>query len=308
MQEPKNADGFQHSNLRVNMAKQVTVNIFDIDWDKKGQAQKFSETLLEFGTLKLDQRWRDDIRLEFVKEDEILGFKVIKLDFVKKREVGPGRMANASPIQGVQMGRDENFGEETAALYVPKKQWLLVLHNQSGVGPTRITSYCNAIDPGNSERHFNYKATAKLDAEAMKKLKSMNGIRSISVTATMDALTEAEREAGTSLAAASRPAKPARINFELHANPSHKRGKFLAFPVAMNLINGLRRRGEDVTRLQVTGESDEIGGKDMMIDLLHHKIKRKFSESELSVVDHRYTRQSRLELLDRAFRGWHKSL
>ena len=290
------------------MAKQVSVNIFDIQWDENRGTQKLSETLDEFEGLPLDKRWRDDVRLEKVKKSNILSFPVYMLDFVKKREVGPGRMADATAIKDIQLDQGENFGEETAALYVPKKKWLLVLHNQAGMGPSRIASYCNALDPGNANRHFDYEAHPKLDAAVMKKLKEMKGISSISVTATMDALNAAELGSGTSFAEASRPAKPNRISFQLMANPPHKKGMSLDKPLMKKLIYGLLKVGEDVTKLQVTGESDEVGGKDLLIDLLHHKIKRKFSADDLKIVAHRYTVESRWEMLDRSFRGWHNSL
>lgn len=290
------------------MAKQVSVNIFDIQWDEKRGTQKLSDTFDEFASLPLDRRWRDDVRLELVKQSVILGFPVYMLDFVKKREVGPGRMADATAIKDIKLDRGENFGEETAALYVPKKKWLLVLHNQAGMGPSRIASYCNALDPGNSERHFDYEAQPKLDAAVMKKLNAMRGISTISITATMDALNAAEAGAGTSFAEASRPAKPNRLSFQLMANPPYKKGRFLDGILMKKLIDGLLRGGEDVTKLEVTGESDEVGGKDMLIDLLHHKVKRKFSADELKIVAHRYTVESRWDMLDRCFRGWHNAL
>jgi len=43
------------------MAKQVSVNIFDVEWDELGKTQKLSDTLDEFLVLPLDQRWREDM-------------------------------------------------------------------------------------------------------------------------------------------------------------------------------------------------------------------------------------------------------
>ena len=159
------------------MSKQVTVNIFDIEWDEKRGTQKLSDTLDEFRELALDKRWRDDIRLEYIEVEEIEGARVYKLDFVKRREVGPGRLASGTPIKSIQMAGDEDFGEETAAYYVPKKKWLLVLNNPSGVGPSRMMAYCNALDPGAEDRHFDYAALPKLDTAVLKKLKGSDQIQ-----------------------------------------------------------------------------------------------------------------------------------
>lgn len=286
------------------MTKQVTVNIFDVEWDEKRGTQKLSDTLDEFSQLPLDQRWRDDIRLEGVETQEIVNFKVYKLDFVKRREVGPGRLANGTAIKAIKMALDEDFGEETAAFYVPKKKWLLVLHNHAGVGPSRMMAYCNALDPGVADRHFDYAALPKLDAAVLQKLNGLKGITSVSVTATMDALTAAEAQSGTSLAQASRAVKSKRISIQLLANDSRKKGSFLDGLPIRSLIDGLLKGGDDVTKLQVSGESHDVGGKDTVIDLLHHKIKRKFSADDLRIEEHRYTLSSRWDLLHRAFRGW----
>ena len=67
------------------------------------------------------------MRLELVKTSNILNFPVYLLDFVKKREVGLGRMADATAIKDIKLDHGENFGEETAALYIPKKKWLAAI-------------------------------------------------------------------------------------------------------------------------------------------------------------------------------------
>lgn len=290
------------------MAKQVSVNIFDVEWDELGKTQKLSDTLDEFQALPLDQRWRDDIRLEHIQVTEVVGTKLYKLDFVKRRDVGPGRLANGSPIEAIQMAQDEDFGEETAAIYVPQKKWLIVLHNVAGVGPSRMMAYCNALDPGNADRHFHYAASPKLDPSALKRMQGMVGISSVNVTATMDAFQDADADSGMGIARATRVVKPKRISLQLMANETRKRGSFLESNSIGKFIDGMLRRGEDVTKLEVSGESPEADGKDLVIDLLHHKIKRKFPANELHVVEHRYTRKSRLELLERAYLGWRKTL
>lgn len=66
----------------------------------------------------------------------------------------------------------------------------------------------------------------------------------------------------------------------------------------------LFNQGDAVTKLKVKGEDPTTGMKDEVINLLNHKIKRQYSADELKVVDHRYTIQSRWDLLDRALRGW----
>ena len=206
------------------------------------------------------------------------------------------------------MERTENFGEETAAYFVPSRKWLLILHNQAGIGSSRIMSYCNALDPGNANRHFNYSANPKLDATILQKLQDMKNISGLSVTATVDALNANGANLGMSLAAASRPAKARRLSFQMSANDAHKKGRSLERGMVMSFVDNLLGHPDDVTKLQVTGESEDVAGKDMMIDLLKHKLLRKYSADELTIIEHRYTLESRWDLLDRSFRGWHTTI
>ena len=111
------------------MAKMVTVNLFDVDWTPQ-TAQKLTDTLDEFNLLPLDQRWRGEIRLEQILKIPAGLYPnlpaVYHLDFVKKREVGPGKLGNAAPVSGIQMNVDEDFGEETGCLAVCRSnmRWL----------------------------------------------------------------------------------------------------------------------------------------------------------------------------------------
>ena len=289
------------------MVKQVTVNLYDVEWDQQ-RSQPLADTLQEFDRLPLAQRWRSDVRLERVSEIQTQNRQVFRLDFTKKREVGPGKLADATAITSIRMAINENFGEETAAFYVPTRNWLLILHNQAGIGPTRMMSYCNALDPGNANRHFSYVASPKLDATILRKLQTMRTYSKLSVKASVDALDQEGERFGMSLAEATRPAHARVISFELSANEAHRKGLSLDRGFVRSTINALRRMGDDVSRLQVTGESDEVAGKDMMIDLLQHKLKRKYRSDELIVNDHRYTLESRWDILQRAFIGWNSNL
>jgi hypothetical protein len=284
------------------MSKQVTINIFDVEWDER-HTQRLRETIDEFESLDLERRWRDDVRLEVIRKSQVLTTDVYALNFVKKRDIGPGRIAAHTPIQSIALRADEDFGEETAALYVPAKKWLLVLHNQNGVGISRMMAYFNALDPGNTERYFNYSACPKIDARTFDKFSQLKNITRVSVTATLDALSAAEASGGTSLAQATRSINARRIHFELSANEPHKKGFFLLREKAESLVQGLLR-SDDVSMLKVKGESDSVGEADLMIDLLRDKIKRKFPVERLQVDGHRYTFESRQDLLSYTLRGW----
>lgn len=286
------------------MATEVSVNLFDIEWSA-GKTQKLSETLDEFSRLPLDQRWRGEIRLEQIQEEDVARKRVYLLDFTKRREVGPGRLGHRAPIADIKLDRDEDFGEETAALYCPAKKWLLVLHNQSGVGPSRMMSYFNALDPGVADRHFDYGATPQLDPTAVRRFRGMKKISTVRVTATVGALAAAQADAGDALASATRAVNAKRITFELKANSAWGRGDVLSQRPTMQFIEGLQGQNDEVTKLEVVGQID---GRDQMINLLEHRVRRKYSVAELQVLHHRYTLESRWKLLLRTFTFWQENL
>lgn len=286
------------------MAKEVSINLFDLEWDQ--HTQRLRDTLDEYRAMLLTDRWRYDIRLEEIVPHTDRHRDVYLLDFAKRREVGPGRLGRRVPIAPIELNRDEDFGEETAALYAPGKRWLLVLHNHAGVGASRMCSYFNAVDPNNEGRPFTYAARPKLDGSAARRFEGMERISRVSVTATADALAEAQADTGAAFAHATRSVNARRVKFELVANDKYQRGGFLALGQTLGLIKGLQEQDEDqVSHLEVKGEVD---GRDQIIDLIEHKIRKKFPASDLQVVHHRYTLESRWNLLLRAYHYWHDNL
>lgn len=287
----------------------VTIGLFDVSQGE--HTPRLSHTIEIINELPLAQRWRGDIRLDEIAERTVEGSRVYMLDFAKRRDIGPGRLTQGRAIQPIAMSREEAFGEETAAMYVPRRKWLLLLQNQAGIGPNRLMGYFNAVDPGNAQ--LDYSAEPRLDAEAVAKLERMRHVSTVEVTATLDALNGASRQLGRPLAEAARPSGAQRISFTLMANVPYKRGRFLDVGPIRGLLQGLRAEtgGEvdersPVSRLRVKGE-DPDGDRDMVVDLIKHRVRRRYREEELEIVDRRFTIESRWRLLERTFRAWNES-
>lgn len=286
------------------MGKNVTVNLFDVSWQK---AQKLSETLDEFLNQRLAERWRNDIRLETVEKlpaDEMVAFSTYALNFAKSREIGPGRLARTAAIGDIGLNRDEQFGEETSALYVPAKKWLLILGNHYGVGPSRMAEYFNALDPGDGDRHFDYIVSPKIDVNALKRMKAMTHFSQVVVTANVGAFEHAEGDVGESVKQAAQAVHAERLHLKLDSNKPHRKGDFLRLREAKVFINSMLNNAAEVDKLEVKGGGGDANEKDQVIDLLTHKLRRKYPESELVVVNHRYTAGSKTHLLRKACRGW----
>lgn len=292
------------------MTSQVTVNLFDVSWTEK-KTQKLSDTLHEFAGLDLADRWRLDTRLdrvEFAAKDLVVKEDAYHLDFAKSRAIGPGRLAHKEAISDIRLSQEEFFGEETAALYLPARKWLLILHNQYGVGPSRIASYLNALDPGNEERHFDYKIDPKIDSTALKRMRAMKHFSALEVTANVGAFEEANDELGESVKEVAKEAKAMRLHLRLEANEVRRRGNHLEKGKIGDLIRTmLRNDANDVHKLEVKG-GENADQRDQVINLLKHKLKQRFPIGQLDVVNHRYTFASKIRLLRSACRGWMNSL
>lgn len=286
------------------MGKNVTVNLFDVSWTK---AQKLSDTLDEYSKQNLPKRWRHDIRLETIDAlpaDAMLNVATYALNFAKSRDIGPGRLGKAAAIGDIGLKIDEQFGEETSALYVPQKKWLLILGNHYGVGPSRMAEYFNAVDPADGDRFFDYLVSPRIDANALKRMKAMTHFSQVTVTANVGAFEHAEGELGESVKQAAEAVHAERLHLKLDSNKPHKKGSFLRLQEAKGLIASLLNNAAEVDKLEVKGGGEDAGTKDQVIDLLKHKLRKKFPEVELVVANHRYTAGSKTNLLRKACRGW----
>lgn len=290
------------------MANTVTINLFEVS--RTPDTQALSQTLHEFAQLPLEQRTRSDIRLDTVTLmpiDDVLPVEVWCLDFAKGRDVGPGKMARDKGVSDVGLGDDEFFGEETAALYVPNKKWLLVLNNHYGVGPSRMAAYFNALDPGNSSRHLMYSIAPKIDQAALKKMKAMKQFAEVELTASVGAFDETDG-VGESVLEAASGISAQRVHLRFIANEKHKKGYILRRDAVMGLVDKLLQKSEDVDVLKIKRAEEVAEKQDRVINLIEHKIRRHYTQRDLTVTNHRYTYQSKIDLLRRACRGWLDSI
>lgn len=285
------------------MSRKVTVNLFEVS--RTEGTQPLSATLDEFAALTLDQRLRTDVRLEHIDKhppDTVLPFVVYLLNFAKAREIGPGKMAADHPVSDVGLSPDELFGEETAALYIPAKNWILVLNNHYGIGPSRMATYFNALDPG-SDRHFFYTIAPKIDQSALEKMQAMPNFAEVEITANVGAFETGEM-VGESVYEATSGVGAQRLSLKLCANEAHKKGYVLNLQNIRGFIDRVLARSDDVSVLKVKSADQAATDQDRVINLIEHKIKLRYSDSALQVFNHRYTLASKINLLRQSCRYW----
>lgn len=287
------------------MTRYVTVNLFEVHQGARTQA--LADTLDEFAALPIDQRWRSDIRLDQawrVAADGVLAHVAYHLGFAKGRPIGPGRMSAHQPVTDVGLNGGEQFGEETAALFLPHKGWLLALHNQYGVGPSRMAGYFNALDPGSADRHFDYEVRPMIDRQTLARMNAMGGFAQLWVTASVGAFEALDDEVGESVSQAADATNAMRVELRLAANALHRRGGKLNMLAARRFINGLLSHGDGVDKIEVKSSDAQLETSDRVVDLIEHKVRRRYPDTQLNVLHHRYTYASKIDLLRRACRGW----
>jgi len=289
------------------MTKQITINLFKVS--RTDETPPLSDTLEEFAALLLENRWRSDVRLDKVsreKEDKILPLEAFHLNFAKLRDVGPGKMGKDSEVSDIGLEKDEWFGEETTVLYVPQKQWLLVLNNHYGVGVSRMASYFNSLDPGNTEQPFRYTIAPQIDQNALKKMMATERLGNIEVVANIGAFANSE-VVGTSVYTAASSVSAQSLSLKLCAHELRRRGGVLRWETVLAFLDMLRKNPEEISTLKVTLE-ERMDAQDKVIDLLEQKIHRKYTDKDLTVQNHRYTYDSKIYLLRKTCGYWHKTL
>lgn len=284
--------------------KQVSVNLYDINYPVEN-TYSIDDVVNLYQALPLDQRWRNDIRLDDIDRYNYLGEDVILLNFSKKRDIGPGKVRDDQPVVGVKLGQGYSFSEETTGLLHLGTNTLILINNFYGIGINRITEYLNAVDPGNSRIFLNFYGEPRLNPTAYAQFKRMKSVDKIIVSATIEALTEDQHDAGLSMGRATKILGGRKIHFEMSANEGRKRSRTMQQGPVMSLLKKLRLHDEDeVSILKVKGQ---VGDRDKMIDLIKQKMTQKFPAKDLIVTDNKYTLNSKKSILERTFTGW-KSL
>lgn len=286
----------------------VTINLFEVK--KSERTQRLSRTLEEYALLDLQQRLRDDVRLDYVfchPPDQIVPHVSWDLNFAKGRVIGPGRMDRSLPVADIGLTAGQMFGEETTALYLPHRRWLLVLSNHYGVGPAKMGSYLNALDPGSS-RHFDYSVQPMLDRTTVARMEQMQRISEVEIVASVGAFAGADDVTGESVLEAAQATGALRVSLKLVAHHKHGRGGRLNMAPIRQLIDHLLPQDDGIEKLSVRGGGDELERKDLAINLIEQKIKCTYPSRALLIEGNRYTFASKIDLLRRACRGWLETL
>lgn len=228
------------------------------------------------------------------------------LDFTKLRfDHGPGRVKRTAPIRSFHLAEDEGFGEETAALYDPLTEHIVIQYNHNGPRASAIAEYLSLCEP-DIDRNFEF--LPKLDGNVQVKFAKQGILKKLTFRIAAPSPTSAMREAGVSVGRAidlSDEVGAHSIDVTLSAG----RGKLHDNRVRHIVNNLLRFRDNDrrhdsneLSALRVHGKVDEVSPIEEL-DFLVPKI-----SMEIDGIQRddglRYTRDSRWSALLRARNGW----
>lgn len=233
---------------------------------------------------------------------------VYLLDFVKRREVGPGKVGVNSNIVPFDFAAGENFGEETSVLFDPENDWLLVQYNQHGVRSGSITSYLNLYE---HDPKSDWLIDPVLDPNTEARLKAKTNVRAASMRfALNNRLTAELRESGVPLGSVLAELGESTGSATMEITLSKSRDPGFIDKSVRTLMRMLSRNHDDEDGVRQLELKARAAGdlKDETIDLLKHRIKAQYSSNDLIVLGGRYTVESRWIALQRLHRGWLEEL
>lgn len=300
------------------MAGEMAVHLFDV---RRFNGSPRLDVLLE-------QIAADDLtaRLKLVGQQEIRAESIQRpnsdgnrspywlIDFTKIRfEHGPGKASREEPIEGFDLAEDEGFGEETAALYDPRFQVLLVQYNHFGVRASTIGHYFSLYNY-EEDAIRSYDLLMRMDENADLRFASKEVIRKLHFKVAPPKMTSRQRAGNVSLGRAldvSDSLGAETIEVVISAGRSANSSLSIDRARAMVAkLMGMRPTDGDndpvLTKLEVTGKESPVDPTDVL-NLIAPKLEVQIADLELGR-DLRYTQQSRWAGLIRARNGWARVL
>lgn len=269
----------------------------------------------------LDQIATDDLaaRLRVVGHQEIRAEAVLRprtdenptpywlLDFTKIRfEHGPGKAGRAAAIEGFELGADEGFGEETAALYDPAHAVLLVQYNHFGVRAGTIQQYLSLYNY-EAEVIRSYELLMRMDDNAEIRYANKQLIKKLHFKIAPPKMTRGQRQGNVSLGRSLDVSDSLGAeSIEIVVTSGRRTEATLNTQGVRALVQRLLpMRGADdpvLTKLEVAGRETPADPTDVL-NLIAPKLEFSFPDLVLGD-DLRYTQRSRWDGLLRARQGW----
>lgn len=214
---------------------------------------------------------------------------------------GPGKASLETPIEGININDDQDFVEETACLFDPNSNHLIVQYNHYGAKIGAIQEFFNTF---NNQGNFYFDFIPAYDADTEQKFENRQANRRIKFAIDPRMFDEGDFQRGTPLASAIKMGQDTNsARLELNISVSRARTSRLS-QLTDGILASLKRKAEDdpdaVSKLEVGIEG--LDGRLQVLDLIGQRLLRTF-DIELGN-DRRLPRANRYQALEVALAGW----
>jgi hypothetical protein len=229
------------------------------------------------------------------------------LDFIKIRDThGPAKGSKTKAVQGFNFVGDETFCEETALIYIPKTNHMLIQYNHYGVKYSVIEDYLSQyIEAVNNI----YELTPKYDADVERQFEDRKFIKKLDMAIDPRHLSKEDRAKGTALVDAidiGDKSEAAHISIAVKASRT-KKGHLNPFidktVETLRRIQLLKPKAVSKIKASVVGIDEKVA----VLDLIAHRLTMSLGDIKPGK-DKRWPRADRYRGLFRVMTGWKKVL
>lgn len=226
-------------------------------------------------------------------------------DFTKVRyDGGPGKASEGTPVESFEMAGGYGFAEETAMLYDPNTDYVVMQYNHYGPRAQSISDYLSVFD---LEQPNSYQFLLQLNATAQARLKSKTIFTRLKIRIAPAKLSDAFRKANVALVTALESQATfvggdfviVEVGLERENKGSLKLKKWLP-----NFIKMANQEPEAVSALTISGR-DGVDQPIDPVDLIHERLETVIQDMPLDA-GLRYPTEDRYKALRRAHNGWKK--
>ena len=125
-----------------NHMDKFTVKLYDVE-ERAGQLLPACASIMAMSKTARDITINKyPMKMEYLSK---LPDGLVLMDFSQRRQGGPGKASASTLTTGFGLEDDEGFSEQTAALYVPATQKILIQYNHSGPQAGSIATYISRV-------------------------------------------------------------------------------------------------------------------------------------------------------------------
>ena len=249
------------------------VNVYDVEYpEDNNDPALFSDTLDTIVSSPLPERFRNLRGKGHRLEHHRMSDDCYLLNFVTLAFAGPGRSTPLQAAQPIDLQEDESFANETAVLYDPEIDLVLLESSRNGMGQGAFARYISSF----SDPETAYALTPRLDDNAAARARRHQTIRSVTMRLSMGPVTELDRQSGLSTTKAMGEGYGAGT-VEVTFKAERERDRSLIRDTVWQGLTPILgdRESSGVTMLKISGRENEDDPIEL-IDLIQHREKREF--------------------------------